>query len=213
MIATANAFPPLHTFNSSRSWFLVLIVLVHLGFFWALTPGGLRVTTLPPPPMIVDFVKPALVDPQPIPLKPYDGTPDAVTVVDLDMPHAQVDDVDVITAPPRDPGLTATEDSDGPGSAVPLILEPQVDPRIGLTEPVYPVDQIRMQHEGTVVLSVQVLPNGRVGAVRIERSSGHARLDEAAVREARRWRLIPGTRDGTAVDMWKEIPITFRLRD
>jgi hypothetical protein len=36
---TVNAFPPLHAFNSSRSWFLALIVLVHLGFFWALTHG------------------------------------------------------------------------------------------------------------------------------------------------------------------------------
>ena len=30
MSATVNAFPPLHAFNSSRSWFLALIVLLHL---------------------------------------------------------------------------------------------------------------------------------------------------------------------------------------
>ena len=36
---TVNAFPPLHAFNSSRSWFLALIVLLHAGFFWVLTHG------------------------------------------------------------------------------------------------------------------------------------------------------------------------------
>ena len=29
---TVNAFPPLHTFNSSRSWFLALIVLALLAY-------------------------------------------------------------------------------------------------------------------------------------------------------------------------------------
>ena len=28
---TVNAFPPLHAFNSSRGWFIALIVLLHAG--------------------------------------------------------------------------------------------------------------------------------------------------------------------------------------
>jgi protein TonB len=64
-----------------------------------------------------------------------------------------------------------------------------------------------------VLLAVLVLPNGRVGDVRVDRSSGFPKLDESAKREARLWRLTPGTRDGHPVQMWKQIPISFRLTD
>ena len=54
-----------------------------------------------------------------------------------------------------------------------------------LTEPEYPVSEIRLGHEGTVWLSIEILPNGRVGHVRVDQSSGYVKLDESAVREAR----------------------------
>lgn len=63
----------------------------------------------------------------------------------------------------------------------------------GLSEAVYPSAAIRLNQTGTVILSVQVLENGRVGEVRIEQSSGYARLDESAMREARLWRFKPGS--------------------
>ena len=95
----------------------------------------------------------------------------------------------------------------------PVIVQPQGDPRFPFTEPEYPNPDIRMGHEGTVLLSIEVLPNGRVGQVRIERSSGFVRLDESAVREARKWRMKPGMQDGIATAMWKRVPITFQLKD
>ena len=70
-----------------------------------------------------------------------------------------------------------------------------------------------MGHEGTVWLTIEILPNGRVGAVRIDQTSGFARLDDAAVREARKWRMKPGTQDGIAIAMYKRVPVTFRLKD
>lgn len=63
-----------------------------------------------------------------------------------------------------------------------------------------------------MILSVYVLGNGRIGEVRIEQSTGYPGLDEAAAREARRWRFKPGTRDGVPAPMWKQVPITFQLR-
>ena len=97
--------------------------------------------------------------------------------------------------------------------AASVSLEPEIDHRVGLTQPLYPPQSIRTGEAGTVVLSVLVLGNGRVGDVRIDQSSGHPRLDESAAREARRWKLKPGTRDGVPVAMWKQIPVTFRLKD
>jgi protein TonB len=90
---------------------------------------------------------------------------------------------------------------------------PEIDPRRGWSEPVYPASVIRDGIEGTVIMSLQVLENGRVGEVRVEKSSGDRRLDESAVREARRWRFVPGTRDGVPVVFWKQVPVTFRLQD
>lgn len=211
---TVNAFPPLHAFNSSRSWFIVLIVLVHLGFFWALTQGR---------PIIVENVRPVIVDflpapakPQPRPheIEPVDPKPHQIDVPVPLPPEFEYREQRVDTAPqtgPRadTPPTTATE---GSGSG-PLIVEPKSDPRYPFTEPEYPVSEIRLQHQGTVLLKVQVLPSGRVGEVRIEQSSGFAKLDESAVREARSYRMKPGTQDGVATAMWVRVPIKFQLKN
>ena len=101
---------------------------------------------------------------------------------------------------------------EAPGAG-PVIVQPQGDPRYPFTEPEYPTPDIRMGHEGTVWLSIEILPNGRVGAVRVDQTSGFARLDESAVREARKWRMKPGMQDGIAIAMWKRVPVTFRLKD
>jgi periplasmic protein TonB len=96
---------------------------------------------------------------------------------------------------------------------MPVILQPQGDARFPFTEPEYPIADIRMGHEGTVWLSIEILPNGRVGQVRIDQTSGFARLDDSAVREARKWRMKPGTQDGIAIPMWKRVPVTFQLKN
>jgi protein TonB len=215
MSATMNAFPPLHAFNSSRGWFLALIVLLHAGFFWVLTHGVTIGSIEIPPPIIVDFL-PDSTKPKPLPPQrpePPQGT--TSTVVDpvplpppVDYREAPVD-----SAPNADPRAKPVPADPGSAVRAPVIVEPQSDPRFPLTEPEYPVSEIRLQHEGTVWLSVRILPNGRVGEVRIDQSSGYVRLDESAMREARRWRMKPGVQDGVATAMWKRVPITFRLKD
>jgi protein TonB len=215
MNATVNAFPPLHALNSSRGWFVALIVLLHAGFFWALTngvsfqlipteQGGIiefRPTEppQPPPPRVIDLqpiIDPVYVPPIVQPVLPPDGPSTALTHTTRELP-------------PTPPVTTVVE---GPGSG-PLIIEPTLDPRYPFSEPEYPVSEIRQGHEGTVLLALQILPNGRVGAVRIEQSSGYAKLDESAAREARKWRMKPGTSDGAALPMWKKVPIRFQLKN
>ena len=176
---TVNAFPPLHSFNSSRSWFMALIVLVHLGFFWALTHGlGFRIIESTREGWIVD-----------VPLDPVERFPPEPP----EPANVQSGHVDPVPVPP-------------------VIVQPQGDPRFPFTEPEYPVPDIRAGHEGTVWLTIEILPNGRVGAVRIDKSSGFERLDASAVREARKWRMQPGTQDGIAIPMYKRVPVTFQLK-
>lgn len=65
-----------------------------------------------------------------------------------------------------------------------------------------------------MVLELYILPNGRVGEARVQKSSGFPRLDEAAVKEAKRsWRFIPGTENGQPVAMWHATKVTFNLTD
>lgn len=211
---TVNAFPPLHAFNSSRSWFLALIVLVHLGFFWGLT-NGLAVYIINPPKGGDVFLVPSdPPKPPPKPVTPVDPIVRNVWVpTPVDPPLLRHDDPPTAprqtTSEPQEPPTTVTE---GPGSG-PFIVEPELDARFPFTEPEYPVSEIRQGHEGTVLLALQILPNGRVGAVRIDKSSGYMKLDESAAREARRWRMKPGTSDGTAMPMWKRVPIKFQLKN
>ena len=90
----------------------------------------------------------------------------------------------------------------------------QVDPRYPISRPEYPVASIRNAEEGTVELMLYVLPNGRVGDAKISRSSGHQRLDEAAIREARRsWRFIPASSAGEAIASWGTFAVRFSLQD
>ena len=214
---TVNTFPSMNAFTSARSWFLALIVLLHLGFFWALSNGlSIGAVMQFAPPIVATFPKEEpreLPPPRQIEQAPVEG----VTIpLQSEMPDIVYDDAPTapaITAPVvnADAGAGAGGSSMPPAASV--SLEPEVDHRVGLTQPLYPPQSIRTGEAGTVVLSVLVLENGRVGDVRIDQSSGHPRLDESAAREARRWKLKPGTRDGVPVAMWKQIPVTFRLKD
>ncbi len=79
-------------------------------------------------------------------------------------------------------------------------------------EPVYPAFARRLGYEGRVVLHIQVLATGSVGTVRVERSSGYAVLDEAALESVKRWRFKPAQRGGQPVDATLLVPITFKLQ-
>jgi periplasmic protein TonB len=209
---TVNTFPSIHSFTSVRSWFLAIIVLMHVGFFWALS-NGLSIGSL------VEIPRVTVIDNLPAPAEP---TRPARVIDNVPIRHAY-------TPRPEQPRPQFDEERATPieqmidvpplverrsdVAPAPEVVEPEIDPRTGLSEPLYPSQEIRMGHTGTVVLSVEVLPNGRVGAIRIVQSSGFPGLDDSAVREARRWRLRPGARDGVPATMWKEIPVTFRLQD
>jgi periplasmic protein TonB len=78
--------------------------------------------------------------------------------------------------------------------------------------PGYPASARRAGAAGTAVLRVHVLADGRVGAVEIETSAGHADLDRAAVEAVRQWRFEPGQRGEEPTAMWVLLPVEFRLR-
>ena len=80
-------------------------------------------------------------------------------------------------------------------------------------KPDYPAFARRLGHEGRVVIRIQVLSSGAVAAASIERSSGFAVLDEAALATIKRWRFRPAQRAGQPVDATLNVPITFKLQE
>lgn len=215
MSATVNAFPPLHQLTF-RHWTLLLIIGLHLAFFLALNAGMAPdfVPRLVQPITVVPEVPDRTKEREPEPVvqrHPIDIQP-SVPAIPEPQPLIRFDDA-IPDGAPRVPVIDTPPGGISEPRPAPVVVEPHADPRVGLSAPMYPASEIRAGHEGTVLLSVHVLENGRVGEVRIERSSGYERLDQAAVREARRWRFKPGMRDGVPVPMWKQVPITFQLRE
>lgn len=211
---TVNTFPPLHAFDSPKGWFMAIIVLLHVGFIWAVNSGlSFAKLILPPPKTVLDMVP---SEPKPIPPAPViDVDP---TLITLYVPDPKLPKPDY--APDETPPVTGTSIpnrnlppiSRNEAPPQPAIVEPAIPTR-GLTEPLYPASAIRAGHTGTVLLSLEVLENGRVGQIRLLQSSGYESLDQSAMREARKWRFVPGTRDGVPVVLWKQVPITFELQD
>lgn len=77
----------------------------------------------------------------------------------------------------------------------------------------YPrMSQIRRE-EGTAVLRIEVLANGRSRSVTVMESSGYERLDRAAVQVMQRARFVPASVDGKPVESELTLRYCFRLQD
>lgn len=78
--------------------------------------------------------------------------------------------------------------------------------------PPYPAVSRRLGETGKVVLRVQLDETGRVSAAQLISSSGHPRLDAAALAAVRAWRCQPARRDGQAVRSVAVQPFDFTLQ-
>ena len=78
--------------------------------------------------------------------------------------------------------------------------------------PSYPSSARRLGVQGTTLLRVHVLDDGRVAEVDVEQSAGHPDLDSAAADAVRRWRFEPARRGTQPVAMWVRLPVEFRLK-
>ena len=79
--------------------------------------------------------------------------------------------------------------------------------------PPYPKRAREMGWEGTVVLRVEVKPDGTVGAASVHRTSGYLTLDEAALVAVKRWRFAPQTDGAFSFAAVVDVPVRFDLRE
>lgn len=80
-------------------------------------------------------------------------------------------------------------------------------------KPYYPRIARRRNEQGTVILRVEILEDGRVGRIEVSESSGFSSLDQSALKTVKKWHFIPGRIGNDNVTMWVNVPIRFQLAD
>ncbi|WP_217429893.1 energy transducer TonB [Rugamonas rubra] len=117
-------------------------------------------------------------------------------------------------APPAQPGDGAAQAVQTALPAAPLALG--VELALACPErpaPRYPAESRLQRESGVVVLRVALDASGQVTQASVHSSSGHRRLDEAAISAVRTWRCLPATRDGQPVGAVALQPFNFSLRE
>jgi TonB family protein len=84
---------------------------------------------------------------------------------------------------------------------------------VNRTPPVYPRAAQENNWEGSVLLDAVILPDGTVGDLRVERSSGYGLLDDAALAAVKDWRYRPALKDNAPVACRIKIRIQFKLEE
>lgn len=205
--------------NQKRTLAFVLVVIIHLLFFWILASGlGSKIVEVvvgpvetkiieelpdedkepPPPPPDIETPPPYVPPPEIAIDIPVDSGPTtAISNVTSQRPVAQAP---VAPKPVEKAVVRVPPSTQGKGARI--------------TQPEYPPASRRAGEAGTVTLQVFVLETGRAGEVKVAKSSGFEKLDEAAIKEVQRnWRFVPGKEDGKPVAMWHTFAVTFRLTD
>jgi len=99
-----------------------------------------------------------------------------------------------------------------PAAVSDAVVPPHADAsHLGNPAPRYPALSRKLGEEGEVQLKLLVKADGSVGEVQVRRSSGYARLDQAALRAAARWRFVPARQGSTPIDYWYLQSVRFAL--
>lgn len=95
---------------------------------------------------------------------------------------------------------------------------PQVQPKgetrgpltLRQTKPVYPRSLERKGVGGTVTVLISINTKGRSTSTKVQRSSGNAQLDRAAIAAVKRWRFKPALKNGLPVTSNTAVKIVFQ---
>ncbi|UJS22649.1 energy transducer TonB [Thiothrix winogradskyi] len=94
-------------------------------------------------------------------------------------------------------------------NAVPVITNPRY--RRPPRPPEYPRRALESGMEGTTIVRANVSPSGSVLAAKVQKSSGNASLDSAAVKAVRGWSFVPATRGGQNIESIVQVPVNFKI--
>jgi protein TonB len=199
-------------FSGRRGAALIAVLILHVGIVWAFYTGlaGKLVQTIIPPVEIAQIDKPKDIDKPPPPppkleeIKPYVPPPE---FVDIQAPQVETTAITQTTQVNRPP----------PPVAVAAPVRPSTPPRPDPKHPIdvddyYPDASKRAGEEGKCMAKVTIGTDGRVSAAEIAQSTGFPRLDEACLKVAKIYRLIPATIDGKPAEVTTQMPIAFKFK-
>lgn len=194
---------------------LLAVASAHAAIGWyVLNQPEPQITKAEIPPMTVEFYRPPVEQPPEPPQPKEEPPPIPEPVVEKPKP--------VIKKEPPKPVEKAPEPAPAEEVYIPEPT-PEPPPAPVLTKasadaaylrnpaPRYPEVAHDRGWEGTVILNVHVLANGKPKAVEVQQSSGRKVLDDAAVQAVRRWSFVPAKLGDAATESWVEVPIDFRL--
>lgn len=219
----------------SPLWLAAVVAVHAVGLYWLMANSG---TALPPPverPILVSLITPAAETSKParaVPLPPV-SKQKPVQQTAARKPVEMQQSLAAAPVPSSAPATTqqavlpaeaplpapdsapeATPPAAAEAATQPEPIEP---PRFNANyldnpRPAYPSLSRRLGEEGRVLLRVEVDTGGRPANVVLHKSSGHLRLDEAAVETVLRWKFLPAHQGGQPVAAWVIVPIQFSLR-
>lgn len=155
--------------------------------------------TAPPPPQPKVEQPPILAAKRQV-----EAAPEAPVIPPEPVENAPTDKVTEEVAAPAQPAAPPA----------PAPAEIPVDVRAAYAnnpKPSYPAISKRLNEQGTVRLRVLVGGDGRVQQIAVESSSGHGRLDAAAMAAVRDWKFAPHRRGDAAVASWVIVPFNWKL--
>jgi protein TonB len=206
--------------NQKRTLAFFLVLLIHVLFVWVLASGlgkkAVEAVLGPVETKIIEELPDE--DDEPPPPPPDINTPPPFVPppeISIDIPAAaQSANTITVTNNPAPVAAPAPPPPKQEERAVVKTPPSATGKGSRATQPEYPPSSRRAGEEGTVILQVYVLDSGRAGEVKVGKSSGFPKLDEAAIKEVQRnWRFVPGKEDGKPVPMWHTFAVTFRLTD
>ena len=187
-------------FRRSGAGVIVLALHVLIIYVIAISLG------VAPAPQFAKEMQAVIIDqPQEQPVQPVVKPDLSEPQLDVPIPETIPEipvEVPVETPPPADAIASA------PTESAPEVANLQVTRRV---EPVYPAASRRLGEEGTAMFRVLVNPSGRPESVEMLKSSGHPRLDQAALEAIRKWMFNPAKQNGQAVQSWTRVQVAFRL--
>lgn len=166
----------------------------------------------PPPPKPVPPPKP---EPKPVPTpKPVTKpTPKPTPKPEPVREVAQEPVQQAAPTPPAPPSAPVQQATPAPEAPAP-VTPPRTDAaHLNNPAPQYPALSRRLGEQGRVMLDVYILPDGSVGEIKLNRSSGFPRLDNAALQAVKTWKYVPAKRGDKPIPFWYVQPVSFVLNN
>lgn len=210
----------------------VLVLLLHVVLIYALINGMAQefVKKIANDPLEVNIIAEVKLPPPPPPPPPKQ---EEAKPKEVAPPPAYVPPVEVnVEASTSQDSITAVTSTEPPKSepVAPPVVEAKPEPappspppppkpmertkastKPGCTKPPYPAESQELEEEGTVTLGITTDVDGNVVEIRIIKSSGFTRLDDAAKQAFGRCEFNPGTLDGVPEKTTATVQYEFRL--